>query len=106
MTDRQTPSTPSGGSMDKMTPEQQHQVLFMMLVQQHQQIAMMGMGESGDPDTGEKQVDLSAAKYAIDTLHMLSIFTKGNLIPELGDYLDSVLSELRMSYEKAEAAAS
>lgn len=97
---------PTNGSLDSMTQEQQHQVLFMMLIQQHQQIAMMGMGEQGDPDSGEKQVDLSAAKYAIDTLRMLLDYTKGNLIPELGEYLQSVLDELKMSYEKAQAAHS
>jgi hypothetical protein len=86
-------SDPSSISQD-----QQQQVLFMMLIQQHQQIAMMGLGELENPATGAKERDLSSAKYAIDTLIMLERFTKGNITSDLSAYLSSILTDLRLRF--------
>ncbi len=83
---------------DELSNEQQQQLLFMMLIQQHQQIAMMGMGKIKNPTTDEVQRDLSSAKFAIDTLLMLQNFTKNNLSKELKDYLDQTLNNLRLNY--------
>lgn len=83
---------------DKLNEQQQEQLLFMMLVQQHQQIAMMGMGKIQNPATQEVEKDLSSAKYAIDTLGMLKKFTKGNLGDEAANYLDQTLTNLRLNY--------
>ena len=44
---------------DNLNPEQQDQLLCMMLIQQHQQIAMMGLGKLQNPATGEMEKDLS-----------------------------------------------
>lgn len=82
----------------KLTEEQQEQVLFMMLVQQHQQIAMMGLGKLKNPQTDKIEKDLSAAKYAIDTLSMLDKFTANNLPDELKGYLTQTLNTLRLNY--------
>jgi len=88
--------------MDNGTPslskEQQQKLLFMMLIQQHQQIAMMGMGKIKNPSTDKVERDLSATRYAIDTLQMLQDFTKGNLESEVSDYLLHVLNTLRLNY--------
>lgn len=95
-----------------LNEEQQEQLLFMMLIQQHQQIAMMGMGKIQNPATQEIERDLSSAKYAIDTLGMLQKFTKGNLGKEASDYLEQTLTNLRLNYaeeskkEKEQAAES
>lgn len=70
----------------------------MMLVQQHQQIAMMGMGKIKNPATDRIERDLSSSKYAIDTLNMLEKYTKGNLPKELKGYLDQTLTTLRLNY--------
>ncbi|MEQ8523822.1 DUF1844 domain-containing protein [Gracilimonas sp.] len=83
---------------NKLNEEQQEQLLFMMLVQQHQQIAMMGLGKIQHPETGETEMDLSSAKYAIDTLGMLKKFTKGNLSKESASYLEQALTNLRLNY--------
>lgn len=83
---------------DNMSEDQQQQLLFMMLVQQHQQIAMMGMGKTENPNTGEVERELKSAKFAIDTLVMLQEFTKGNLPEELNNYLTETLNNLRMNY--------
>lgn len=83
---------------DNLSEEQQEQLLFMMLVQQHQQIAMMGMGKVENPNTGKIERELKSAKFAIDTLVMLQNYTTGNLPKELDDYLTDTLNNLRMNY--------
>lgn len=82
----------------QITDEQQNQLLFMMLVQQNQQIAMMGLGKEKNPSTGKMEKDLKAAKYAIDTLKMLQSYTKGNLNDELSNYLQQTLYTLQLNY--------
>jgi hypothetical protein len=82
----------------KLSPEQQQQLLFMMLVQQHEQIGMMGLGKIKDPATDSISVDLNATKYAIDTLQMLEKYTSGNLDNEMKSYLQHVLNTLRLNY--------
>ncbi len=84
-----------------VSPEQQDQILFMMLVQQHQQIALMGLGEQENPTTKTKERDLKAVKYAIDTLTMLEKFTAGNLTKEMSGYLTETLKSLRLKYVDA-----
>lgn len=83
---------------DNLSEEQQEQLLFMMLVQQHQQIAMMGMGKIENPNTGKIERELKSAKFAIDTLVMLQNYTSGNLPKDLNDYLTETLNNLRMNY--------
>ena len=83
---------------DKLSDDQQNQLLFMMLVQQHQQIAMMGMGKLKNPATDKVEREMKSAKFAIDTLHMLQEFTEGNLPKELNNYLSQTLNNLRMNY--------
>lgn len=88
--------------------EQQHQqLLMMMLIQQHQQIAMMAMGKIMNPTTEKTSVDLNQAKFAIDTLNALEVYTKGNLSPELARYMNETLTNLRLNFvdEKKKAAA-
>ncbi len=83
---------------DKLNINQQQQLLFMMLIQQHEQIAMMGMGKLKNPVTQKAERELSSAKFAIDTLVMLEKFTSGNLPNELEVYLRQTLTNLRLNY--------
>lgn len=83
---------------DNLSEDEQQQLLFMMLVQQHQQIAMMGMGKVENPNTGETERELKSAKFAIDTLLMLKEFTEGNLPEKLDNYLTETLNNLRVNY--------
>lgn len=83
---------------DNLSEDEQQQLLFMMLVQQHQQIAMMGMGKIENPNTGETERELKSAKFAIDTLLMLEEYTEGNLPDKLENYLTETLNNLRMNY--------
>lgn len=81
-----------------LTKDQQQQMLFVMLIQQHQQICMMGLGKIMNPSTNKIERDLSAARYAIDTLAMMQEYTKGNTTAEVTEYLGHVLSTLRLNY--------
>jgi len=83
---------------DKLNKDQQEQLLFVMLIQQHQQIAMMGMGKIKNPGTDQVERDLKSAKFAIDTLNMLQKYTEGNLPKELKDYMTQTLTNLRLNY--------
>lgn len=85
-------------SGQNLTQDQHDQILFMMLVQQHEQICMMGLGKLMNPSTNKIERDMSAAKYAIDTLTMMERFTKNNLPNEVKSYLTQVLNTLRLNY--------
>lgn len=85
-------------SEEKLTEDQQQQLLFMMLVQQHEQIAMMGMGKLKNPVTNKVERDLQSAKYAIDTLGMIERYTAGNLSKEMEGFLRQTLSTLRLNF--------
>jgi len=83
---------------ESLNPDQQNQLLMMMLIQQHQQIAMVGMGKLKNPATDTLERDMTSAKYAIDTLNTLATYTQGNLPAELKSYLDQTLTNLRLNY--------
>jgi len=83
---------------DQISDDQRQQLLFMMLIQQHQQIAMMNMGKVENPANEEVERDLKSAKFAIDTLLMMQEYTKGNLPKELKNYLEQTLNTLRLNY--------
>ena len=84
--------------LKNLNEDQQKQLLFMMLIQQHQQIGMMGLGKIKNPATDKIERDLGSAKYAIDTLNALAEYTEGNLPRELKSYLDQSLTTLRLNY--------
>lgn len=59
------------------------------------------LGQLPNPATGEKQVNLRAAKSVIDSLEMLEIKTEGNLTTEEERLLSTALANLQPLYEKA-----
>lgn len=63
--------------------------------------ALFHLGEIPDPETGEKTIDLSLAKHAIDTVSMLQEKTAGNLMDEEQKFTESVLADLRWRFVKA-----
>lgn len=74
------------------------EILFMQLVMQNQQIAMMSMGKLRNPVSDKMEKNLDYAKIAIDTLDMLSEKTKGNLSEYEREFLESTIHELKISY--------
>lgn len=83
---------------EKLNSDQQQQILFVMLIQQHEQIAQMGLGKTENPQTGKTGRDLKSAKFAIDTIVMLEKYTKGNLPKEISSYVTETLNKLRLGY--------
>ncbi len=74
------------------------ELLFMQLVMQNQQIAMMSLGKMSNPVTNKTEVNLEYAKMAIDTLDMLKEKTRGNLSQYEEQFLDETLKELKLIY--------
>jgi len=75
-----------------------HEVLFMQLIMQQQQWAMMSMGKLKNPMSDKIERNMEMAKYAIDTLDMLAIKTKGNLGEYEDKFITEVLRELKLNY--------
>ena len=75
-----------------------NELLFMQLVMQNQQIAMMSMGKLKHPVSDKIERNLELAKISIDTLDMLKVKTKGNLSSYEEKYLDEVIRELKLNY--------
>ncbi|HPI36453.1 MAG TPA: DUF1844 domain-containing protein [Ignavibacteriaceae bacterium] len=79
---------------EQITPE----MLFLQVVFQNQQLALMGMGKLNNPVTNKVEKNLEYAKVAIDTLDMLVVKTKGNLTTNEEKFLTDILRELKVSY--------
>jgi hypothetical protein len=75
-----------------------NELLFMQLVMQNQQIAMMSMGKLKHPVTDKIERNLDLAKVSIDTLDMIKVKTKGNLSTNEERFLDEVIRELKLNY--------
>jgi hypothetical protein len=75
-----------------------NELLFMQLVLQNQQIAMMSMGKLKHPVSDKIERNLELAKISIDTLDMLKLKTKGNLSTYEEKFLDEVIRELKLNY--------
>ena len=75
-----------------------HNILFMQLIIQNQQIAMMAMGKIKNPVTDKIERNLEHAKIYIDSLDMLMAKTKGNLSEYEEKFLTETLKELKLNY--------
>jgi hypothetical protein len=65
------------------------------------QNAGLFLGQIPNPATGEKSVNLRAAKSVIDSLEMLALKTRGNLTATETRLLDTALKNLTPLYEAA-----
>jgi type III secretory pathway component EscR len=78
--------------------EANQNILFMQLIIQNQQIAMMAMGKIKNPVTDKIDRNLEHAKLYIDTLDMLQVKTKGNLSEYEEKFLVETIKELKLNY--------
>lgn len=69
------------------------------------QNAGLFLGQIPNPHSGEKQINLRAAKSVIDSLEMLTSKTRGNLTPSEEKLLATALDNLRPLFEAALASA-
>jgi len=83
-----------------------HTALFANLVMQQTNMALIFLGQSPHPQTGETTTDIEASSVFIDTLDMLALKTKGNLSRTEADLLQQSLTNLRMAFVAAADAQS
>jgi hypothetical protein len=60
--------------------------------------AAMGLGQMPNPVTKKAEVDLKAAKFAIDLLQLLDEKTQGNRTEDEDKFLQDCLYQFRMLY--------
>lgn len=93
-----TSGTDAGASgMDGQTAS----ALFAQLVMQHTSMAMIFLGHSPNPQTGQTAQDLDHARYFIDLLEMIEAKTKGNLDKQEEAILKQSLTALRLAFVEA-----
>ena len=67
--------------------------------------ALIGLGEAPDPTTGERRVDLSQARDAIETLRLLREKTTGNRTDAESGLLEELLYDVQMRYVRVAKSA-
>ena len=72
--------------------------LFVQLVMQNQQMAMISLGKIKNPVSDTLDKNLEYAKLSIDTLEMLAQKTKGNLSEYEGKLLTETVNQLKIFY--------
>ena len=72
--------------------------LFGHMIIQNANMALMFLGQTPHPQSGEKVVELETAKLFIDQIEMLEVKTKGNLTREEEKLLQQSLMHLRMTF--------
>ena len=76
-----------------MDKNNSNELLFMQLVLQNQQLAMMSMGKLKNPVSDKIDRNLEFAKMSIDTLDMIAVKTKGNLSEYEEKFLTEVIND-------------
>lgn len=86
--------------MENITEDQKMTSLFLNLVQQFYQSALIFMGKVENPQTKKIEINKEMARYFIDSLEMLQFKTKGNLSDQEEQMLSKVLQELKLDFVK------
>lgn len=84
------------------TPESDPRFSEFIILQA--QNAGLFLGQIPNPNTGEKAVNLRAAKSVIDSLEMLASKTRGNLTASESKLLVTALQNLKPLYQSALAS--
>ena len=88
------PEAPSGAAPD---PGRSLAGLFVMFASS----ALIALGESPDPLTGQVQTNLEQAGEAIDILALLREKTEGNRTPEETQLLEQLIYDLQLRFVRA-----
>lgn len=86
--------------MENVTEDQKMTSLFLNLVQQFYQSALIFMGKIENPQTKKMEKNIEMARYFIDTLEMLMIKTKNNLSSQEDQMLNKMVQELKLEFVK------
>lgn len=63
--------------------------------------ALIHLGQSPHPETGELHQDLALARQSMDLLTLLREKTRGNLTPEEEKFFENLLADLRLRFVEA-----
>ena len=96
-----TPTHPGPTRTEELSREEMHAALFAQMVMQQSSLALMLLGKTPHPPTGQTMRDLDAAQMFIDQLEMLEAKTKGNLDSHEAALLKQTLMTLRMAFVEA-----
>ena len=88
--------------MENVTEDQKMTSLFLNLVQQFYQSALIFMGKIENPQTKKMEKNIEMARYFIDTLEMLMIKTKNNLSSQEDQMLNKMVQELKLEFVKVD----
>lgn len=83
------------GPPEFMPPLEFSSIVFPIYTQ-----ALIKLGLLEDPRTSQLETNLEYARRLIDILDLLRDRTKGNLEPEEENFLEAVLSQLKLNYLK------
>ena len=75
--------------------------LFASMIMQNTNMAMIFLGQTPNPQTGQTAQDLEHARYFIDQLEMLAVKTRGNLDKHEDALLKQSLTHLRLTFVEA-----
>jgi len=75
--------------------------IFVQMIMQQSQMALMLMGKVPNPETGQTVRDIEGARMFIDQLEMIEAKTKGNLDKNEERLLKQTLMSLRMTFVEA-----
>jgi hypothetical protein len=96
MSEQPSPEPAAGlGREDRMS------ALFLNLVLEHSNTAMIFLGQAPHPETGQRAYDLDAAQFFIDQLEMLELKTRGNLDQREEAVLRQSLAAVRLAFVEA-----
>jgi predicted metal-dependent hydrolase len=74
------------------------ELLFIQLVMQNQQLALMSLGKLKNPVTDKLEKNLEFAKMSIDILDMLKDKTKGNSSEYEEQFINEIIKTLKLDY--------
>ncbi len=74
------------------------EVSFSTLLMSIGSSALIGLGLTENPTSGQIEKDLKMAEFNIDLLKVLESKTKGNLTKEESEFLKNILSDLQMQF--------
>jgi len=63
--------------------------------------AMQHLGQTAEPDSGKREVNLPLARQTIDLIQVLKVKTEGNLDQEEQQLMNTLLDDLNAKYQAA-----
>ena len=75
-----------------------HQILFMQLLINFQNVAWQALGKMKNPITDKIERNMDQARYAIDMLEMLRHKTENNVDENEKRFIDSLIRDLQLNY--------